>query len=287
MSANQHSVRGLIVTVNYRSADSVVVFLDSLSRLKRFSELDVLIVDNSSGDHSVSRIREAISNLSRMELLESSTNRGYLGAARFALDHYRAQGRNLPDWVIVCNHDVVIEDEGFFEMLFACDPAAVGVLAPRITIVEQAVDQNPYMKERPGWRRRFTMQLYSAAYPLAITWAWLSRQKRVLLSRIPPWMSQSKRNGGRQPIYAGHGAFMIFSRRFFEAGGNLDDQLFLFGEEIAVAEACRALGLQIIYDPALSVLHNEHQSVGNGMSRRMYAYHREAVRHVLTKYLSS
>jgi GT2 family glycosyltransferase len=287
MSANQHSVRGLLITVNYRGADSTVAFLGSLSRLERFSELDVLVVDNVSGDHSVSRIREAISNLSRMELLESSTNRGYFGAARYALDHYLTQRRNLPDWVIVCNYDVVIEDQGFFEKLFAWDPATVGVLAPRITIVSQAVEQNPFMKERPGWWRRFTMRLYSAAYPLAVTWDWLSRQERVLVSCIPPWMSRPERNGGRQPIYAAHGAFMIFSRRFFEAGGNLDDQLFLFGEEIAVAEACRALALQVIYDPALSVLHNEHQSVGKGMSRRIYAYHRKAVRHVLTKYLTS
>ncbi len=128
------------------------------------------------------------------------------------------------------------------------------------------------------------MRFYSYAYPLAVTWVWFSRQKKAFRLRIPSWASRSEANGGRQRIYAAHGSFIIFSRRFFEAGGKLDDRLFLFGEEIAVGETCRALGLPVIYDPRLSVLHNEHQSVGSGMSRRKYAYHRAAVQHVLSKY---
>jgi len=278
--------RVLVVTVNYKSALTTLEFLDSLSRANGFSEVAVVVADNSSGEEDLSGVRQAIAQLPNVELLVSAVNRGYFGAAKFTLDHYLAQGRALPDWVIVCNHDIVIEDERFFEKLFACDPAMVGVLAPRIIIPSQAVEQNPFMKKRPGWWRRFTMRLYSFAYPLGVTWDWLSRQKKALRSRMPSWISRPERNGGRQSIYAAHGAFMIFSRSFFEGGGKLDDQLFLFGEEIAVAETCRSLDLPIIYEPSLSVHHNEHQSVGNGMSRRIYGYHRAAVQHVLSKYFT-
>jgi GT2 family glycosyltransferase len=262
-------------------------FVSSLRRAKAFPEIATVIVDNSSGREHVSRIQNAIATVPNAELLESPTNRGYFGAARLAFGHYMASRGTLPDWIIVCNHDVVIADQAFLEKLFVCDPAAAGVLAPRITIMSQAVEQNPFMEKRPGWWRRFSMRLYSAAYPLAVTWDWLSRWKRAFLSCVPPWVSQPKRHDGRRSIYAAHGAFMIFSRCFFEAGGTLDDQLFLFGEEIAVAETCRTLGLHVIYDPALRVLHDEHQSMGSGMSRQMYGYHRQAVRHVLTKYLST
>jgi len=287
MSLQEPQSRVLLVTVHFKATDGVLKLLHSLQRLREFSKVDVMIVDNASGEEHLSSIRGALAQIPNAELLESLTNRGYFGAARFGFDNYLAQGHGLPDWVIVCNHDVLIEDEGFVEKLLACDPAVAGVLGPKITLFSQAIEQNPFMKQRPGSWRRFTMRVYSAAYPLAVIWDWFSRRKRAFTRRIPTWISRPEKDNSRQPIYAAHGSFMIFSRTFFEAGGKLDGQLFLFGEEIAVAEICRELGLSVIYEPFLAVLHNEHQSVGNGMSRRMYSYHRAAVRHVLSKYLTS
>ena len=61
-------------------------------------------------------------------------------------------------------------------------------------------------------------------------------------------------------IYAPHGACVIFSKRFFSEGGSLDLPVFLFGEEICIAEAVRRLGLSVIYNPKLVLTHHEHQS---------------------------
>ena len=287
MHANHQSVKALLVSVHYGSPQPTVELLRSLSRQPWRSALHVIVVGNKSAGGSCTALREAISGLANFELHELTVNAGYFGAAKEGLDRFVERTAEMPDWVIVCNNDVLIEDETFFEKLFACDPAMVGVLAPRIIIPSQATEQNPFMKMRPGGWRRFTMRLHSSAYPFAVAWDWLSRRKRALRSRMPSWMSRAQSDGGRETIYAAHGAFLIFSRRFFEAGGRLDDQLFLYGEEIAVAETCRALRLPVIFDPSLSVLHNEHQSVGKGMSRLMFGYHRKSVRHVLSKYLTS
>jgi GT2 family glycosyltransferase len=280
-------VKALFVSVHYGNPQPTVDLLRCLSRIERRSDVGVLVVSNKSIDGSGTGLREAISGLADIELLELSANAGYFGAAQAGLDRFLERQAALPDWIIVCNHDVLIEDRDFFLRLFAQDPSAVGVIAPRIVIPSQAVEQNPFMKTRPGWWRRFTMRLYISTYSAGVTWDWLSRKKRTLRSCMFLSMSRPQSNGGRETIYAAHGAFMIFSRRFFEAGGTLDDQLFLFGEEISVAETCRALRLPIVYDPTLSVLHNEHQGVGKGMSRLMFGYHRQSVRHVLSKYLAS
>src|SRR5580692_11117679 len=116
--------KAIIITVNYKSEVSTLEFLDSLRRVKAFSETNVLVVDNASGEADLSTLRQAIAKLPNVELLASAENRGYFGAAKYALDHYLAQGRGLPDWVIVCNHDVLIEDQDFFSKLFAQDPMA-------------------------------------------------------------------------------------------------------------------------------------------------------------------
>jgi GT2 family glycosyltransferase len=278
--------KAVVITINYQSAVSTLKFLGSLQGLKAFSDIEVIIVDNASGEEDLSSIRHAIEQLSNVELLASAENRGYFGAARFAFDRHVAKEHVLPDWLVVCNHDVLIEDQDFFSKLFSQDPMAAGVIAPRIQVLPSREDQNPFMRGRPGWWRRFTMRFYSFSYPFGVTWDWLSRQKRLIRSSILSWVPRSNEFPTRECIYSGHGAFMIFSRRFFDAGGSLDDQLFLFGEEIAVGETCRSLGLPVIYEPSISVLHNEHQSVGIGMSRRMYGYHRAAVQHVFSKYFT-
>jgi GT2 family glycosyltransferase len=89
-----------------------------------------------------------------------------------------------------------------------------------------------------------------------------------------------------QPIYAAHGSFFIFSRRFFEAGGFFDQDLFLYGEEISVAEICRSLGLPIIFVPALSLWHNEHASTGRAITRSSYERQKKALEHVNARYFS-
>ena len=122
---------------------------------------------------------------------------------------------------------------------------------------------------------------------MAEMWDWLSRKKKTLKSRFAARGPKLPPNGSAKgQIYAPHGAFFIFSRRYFEAGGYLDGDLFLYGEEISVAEICRSLSLPIFYEPKLSVVHHEHRSLGTGMTRRTYQYHREAVRYVLARYLT-
>src|SRR6266480_855478 len=280
--------KAAVITINYRSALATVEFLDSLSRTKAFPEIAVVIGDNSSGEEDLSSIRQAIARLPDVELLASAVNRGYFGAARFGLDHYIGQGHSLPAWVIVCNHDVLIEDPDFFSKLFSQDPMAAGVIAPRIQALPSRADQNPFMQHRPGWLRWAHLRLISSFYGAAAVWDWLCRQKQAAKSAwlVRGGKTASISNGRRKPIYAPHGAFIIFSRRYFEAGGYLDGNLFLYGEEISVAEICRSLRLPVVYEPSLCVLHDEHRSTGKRITRFTYECQKNALRYVTSRYLS-
>ena len=282
---NQINASGaLVICINYGASEATAEFLRSLGRLQLFENISVIIADNSSGDDHLASIRRAISVFSNVELLESSTNRGYFGAARFAFDHYLAKGQGLPDWVIVCNHDVVIEDKEFLVRLLETDPSKAGMLAPNIRALPSGVEQNPFMRNRPSWLRWTSLQLIFSTYATASAWYWLANQKRAVQS-LAARAATSRSTHNATPIYAPHGAFFIFSRRYFEAGGYLDGDLFLFGEEMSVAEICRSLGLPVIYEPSLHVLHNEHQSTGKRISRFSYECQKKALRYITSHYL--
>ncbi len=280
--------KALLITVHYKSTDGVLALMGSIQRAGRASEVAVTIADNSAGEDGLSSIRCAPAQVSNVELLKLATNLGYFGGAQAGLDRFLEEAAELPDWVIVCNHDVLIEDPEFFEKLFRLDPRSAGVIAPRIRVSGTNLDQNPFMRRRPNWLRWASLRFIYSNYWLAAFWHWLSRQKQALRSHWSARRSKTASipNGRREFIYAPHGAFFIFSRRYFEAGGYLDGNVFLYGEEISVAEICRSLGLPVIYEPALCVVHNEHRSTGHVISRFSFECQKNALQYVTSRYLS-
>lgn len=273
--------KALIITVNFQNAECTLEFLTSVFRLDGFSSCRLVIVDNDSGDGSDARIREAISEFSNVQLLASPLNRGYFGGAKWALDQHLAT-HNLPEWVIVCNNDIIFDNPAFLSGLLAMDPQSEGVVAPAVISSLTGVDANPMIAERPGRIRILRYRLLLSTYymaRLAQRLAPLVRKMRRVCAR------GSNRGYRRARIYAPHGSFFVFSRRFFEQGGGIDDGSFLYGEEISVAEQCFRLGLPIMHDPELMVRHNDSQTTGRWLTRQGYLQQKAGFRYALGKYL--
>lgn len=275
--------KALIITVNFRQAECTLQFLNSASEIEGFAGCHLLIVDNNSGDGSPSRIREAISEFSNVQLLASRENHGYLGGAKWALNQYLAR-HSAPDWVIVCNNDIVFDDREFLSRLFVNDPRAEGVLAPAVVSSLTGFDANPMIAKRPSRVRMLRYRLLLSSYFVAWLTQWLAPIVRKMRNRLH---AGSSRRNGRTRIYAPHGSIFIFSRRFFEAGGFIDDASFLYGEEFGVAEMCLQLGLPVIHDPKLRVWHEESQTTGRMLSRSVYQHQKNGFRHVLARYRNS
>jgi GT2 family glycosyltransferase len=279
--------RAVIITVNFRQPECTLRFVSSASRLDGFAACHVLIADNNSPDDSIALIRPVISGLSNVELFPSSQNRGYFGAARWALQLY-LENHDAPDWVIVCNNDIVFDEPKFLLRLFEKDPACAGILAPSITSGLTGYDANPSIAQRPSrvrmWRYRFWLSHYY------FTWfqQWLSPAVRKARYKFRQWISSPRPAvSGPISVYAPHGAFLIFSRTFFEAGGFIDDGAFLYAEELRVAEMCRQLELPVIHDPELRVWHEESQSTGRMLSRGVYRHQKNGFQYALARYENS
>ncbi len=115
---------------------------------------------------------------------------------------------------------------------------------------------------------------------------WLSpsvRKMRHIISGRAPSAGQSV----SRPIYAPHGSFVIISRKFFEAGGFIDDGFFLYAEEFSVAEMSIRLRLPVIHDPSLRVRHKEGQSTGRMLSRNIYRHQANGFSYALARYRNS
>src|SRR5437667_10785520 len=89
----------VLITVNHNAPEATLRFVDSLDRTGNLSQMSVIIADSASTTESLALLRASVAGRINCELLELGENRGYFGAARFALDGYLANGGRVPDWV--------------------------------------------------------------------------------------------------------------------------------------------------------------------------------------------
>ena len=267
-SASELAHRVLLICVKYGSDKETAQYLQSVRRLCGQAHLRVLVVDNQAQGNAESP------GIEGYPTIQPGENLGYLGGARHALSRY-LERNPLPDWIIISNTDLAIPDPAFLERLAeAASIRDLGALAPGIRSGMTGKDQNPFMRARPTAIR---MHFYKTLYR---SWLLLNMYEigAALFHKMDGAIRAVKRKPAdsapsyRETIYASHGSFLILSKRYFAAGGDLQYPEFLFGEEIYIAEMIRRLGLRIVYDPSLRVLHEEHRSTKLFRSRKMAAH---------------
>jgi GT2 family glycosyltransferase len=277
--------KALIITVNFRQDECTRRFLNSAAKMDGFAQCYFLIVDNNSSDDSLSNLRSASAGFANVELLGSRHNEGYFGAARWALRRY-LEDHSAPDWVVVCNNDIVFDDPKFLSQLLERDPDAAGVVAPTIISGVTGYDENPSIRCRPSQIRMWRYRFWLTNFYLMWFKQWLSPVIRKIRYKFLGWTAASGKST-RSAVYAPSGAFLIFGSRFFEAGGFIDDGAFLYAEEFRVAEMCRQLRLPVLHDPQLRVWHQGSQSTGRLLTRSVFLHQRDSFRYALTRYKSS
>ncbi|MGD9961709.1 glycosyltransferase [Nocardioides sp.] len=227
----------------------------------------LVLVDNSQSPSELAALEVLASMDQRVQVLDSRGNLGYYGGASAALRLLPAS----PRWTCVCNVDLTVANDAVGEVLRDSE-SSIGVLAPGIWSQKTGHDQNPYMRSRPSRRATFLRYWMFRWTPVARILVAASALKGGL--RVRPRLALDTSSD----IYAPHGACIFFSTRYFQAGGDFEHPVFLFGEEITVAENCARLGLKVGYRPQVRVYHNEHRATGTWRSKNVLNAQREAAR---------
>jgi len=279
----------LALCVNYHNEQDTQNFVYDLLRQEFTSLLRIIVVDNNEGGNLDLRLSTLAELDPHVRILHPKRNLGYFGAANWGLQKY-LNNAPLPDWVIVSNTDISFPRSDFFKLLFSLYPNnAPAVIAPSIESTLSRVDQNPQIRQRPSeikWRLYTWIFRY---YPTFTLYYMMSLLKHILygfLRKILRFASNREKISQLHPqvIYAPHGSFILFHRSYFDAGGNLEQDTFIFGESIIIAETIRRLNLNIIYDPRLSVLHHEHATTKIFKSRKIARYQWKASIYCFNKF---
>lgn len=222
---------------------------------------------------SVDRAAKKAAELIHLDIFAAKNtkenNPGYFGAVsnlmqKAAIETY--------DYSIISNVDLTIEDDFFIKLAAYEYPENTGWIAPQIWSEKEMRDMNPKITNRYP-RKKLQLLRFMHRFPIlhAIYSKTLYFRKR----------NQECKSGY---TYAGHGSFIILTKEYFKKCGIINYPIFLFCEEIYLAELCREAGLKVVYNPELRIIDNEHISTGK-MPIRVYSrLNYEAVSYILKRF---
>lgn len=278
---SKHGQKVLVICMNYFSDEDTIAFARSVLSQNHSSAIQVLVVDNSTVKPPNVKLHPLQGDNNQVTILYPERNLGYFGGAAWGLKRY-LETEELPEWVLVTNTDIEFPDQDFFRRLFELYPDGFnGVVAPSILSGMNGCNQNPFMKRRPSKYRMHFLKWVFMTYPTLFIYQSLAMIKSMIKKG-----KLADCNEVLQPmtIYAPHGSFILFDKKYFLSGGNLDYDVFLFGEEVFVAETVRRKKVEIRFDPRLSVLHQEHATTGIIKNKKMAKFVKESSAYCADQY---
>ena len=251
-----------IVIVNYNKGALILSCLDSILKTSEGLPLDVIVVDNASSDG----IAEVLPNrYPQVRLIVNSVNLGFAKAANQAL----ATTQGL--YILLLNPDTVVM-EGALRTLVGYLEAnpEIGALGPQMVGPDGIVQLS--CRRFPGYStalfghyslltRWFPQNPFSRRYLLS---DWDHRTVRAV-----DWVS---------------GACLMTRRDVLERVGFLDEQFFLFNEDVDWCKRIRDAGWKVVYVPEARVIHHIGASKDKVPVALVIARHRGMV-HYYRKHL--
>jgi N-acetylglucosaminyl-diphospho-decaprenol L-rhamnosyltransferase len=254
-----------IVIVNYNTRELLRDCLHSIFASHRDFACQVCVVDNNSSDGSAALVQETFP---QVRLIESRVNGGYayannLGLRAMGFDAHQlpdSNSCNYPRYILLLNPDTVLPPSALQEMLAFMDahPEA-GAAGPRLVLPDGQLDR--------ACRRSFPTPevAFYRLTGLSFLFPRSPRFGRYNLSFRDPDETVE--------VDSVVGAFMMARGEAVQQVGLLDENFFMYGEDLDWAYRIKQAGWKIYYNADVTVLHyKEAASKGNRVIRPKTRY---------------
>jgi len=238
----------LVVILNYKTAQLTINCLQSLKEeVKKLSQTKVVVVDNASGDGSSEKIEQAIKENQWedwVSLIVSPENGGYSKGNNLAIRPALASD-SPPDYIWLLNPDTVVLQNTVQPLInFLVEHPHVGIVGSSQEDLEGVV------------------QLSAFRFPTI--WSELDSALRLgMVSKIlnryvvaPPHSETAYQTDWVS------GASMMIRQAVFEKIGLLDEEYFLYFEELDFCLQAKKAGWECWYVPESRLVHLAGQSTG-------------------------
>lgn len=241
-----------IIIVNYNTPDDTKATIESLRDLShRGFDYRIVVVDNGSKE-PLTFSNVFLKKNPRLELLRSETNLGFSGGNNLGIQH--AIDRHDSDYYLLLNSDAIATPDFLQELYQAMQTD------PKVGL---AVSKIYFHKGYEYWTDSYEP----------------SERHRVLwyVGGKMDWTNLLAYHIGIDEVDRGHfdvqtetdfatGCVTLMSREVLERVGSLDDQYFLYSEDVDLSLRVREAGLKVMYCPKSVIYHKIGRSSGGAGS---------------------
>lgn len=244
-----------ILIVNYNTCQLTVDCLHSVMASKTEYDYEVIVIDNNSKDESVETIR---SLFPQVTLITNSDNVGFAKANNQGMNI--AQGR----YILLLNSDTIVLEDTLQTMLDFMDlNPMTGASGCKVILPDGSLDK--------ACKRGFPTPSASFYYAFGLSKLFPSKPKfnQYQLGYLDP--------DQEYPVDCLVGAFMMVRRETIEQVGGLDEQFFMYGEDIDWCYRIKEAGWGIHYYPLTHIIHLKGGSARRRPVKIIYEFHRAMI----------
>jgi GT2 family glycosyltransferase len=221
-----------IVIVSWNTVDYTLECLRSIIPHTHEHTLEVIVVDNASTDGSADAVHAKFPDVC---LIRNEKNLGFAKANNLGIR--RSSGR----YICLINSDVVVSERCLDRMCEFMDrQTSIGILGPKVLNGDSS------------------LQLSCREFPSL----WNSFCRALALDSIFPhlrWFSGSLMRSWThdqvQPVDVLSGCFWMVRRSALDEVGLLDEEFFMYSEDVDYCKRCWRDGWEIVYFPDVAIVH--------------------------------
>lgn len=261
-----------ISVICYDNEKEILEFADKLSRQNDSGKIVLLVTCNKCTD-----VKKLINDLNKIKIysqvFEPKENLGYLHGCLYGFEEFSDEY----EWAIISNTDIDFVSDSFFSKLLNSHyDSKIGCIGPDITLKVTGKQQNPFALSRPGnTLMKFRKVVYGNYFLYRLYYA---------LSDIKNKISHTKTQKENGYVYGVHGSIIILRKECIDKFLKDNIQIFMYGEELYIAEKLKENQLLSYYDKSLKIIHNENQSTGKIDSHRKQKWCSQSINFLVERY---
>lgn len=221
-----------IVIVNYQTSDFTIGAVDSIKKQSSGFTYEIIVVDNASGDGSAEKIRTACTEV---KVIASEENLGTSKAYNVAMKEAKGE------YIFLLSPDTKLLNNAIFEMWdYLRNHYDTAIVCGNL----YDLDENP--------THSFLLDRFCLDYIKKVSSLW-----HIAYTKINRNKGENQFNYTDKPIEVGYAcaAAMIMRLSDIQKVGMFDERIFMYGEEAALSEKLRKIGLKTVSIPGPKTMH--------------------------------
>ena len=241
-----------VIIVNYKVKEYIANLLSSISKARQGLKLQIIVVDNASGDQSVEYLSERFPEVT---YIANEENLGFGKANNQAIKI--AEGT----YTLIINPDTVVSEDTFTTLIDhmqehpECGAAGCKILNPDGSFAPES--------------RRSVPTIWSA-FSRVLGLNSLFPKSKLFNQYNMSWLDENEQ--AEIPVLSG--SFMFWRTGVLQQLGGFDERFFMYGEDIDLCYRIQDTGKTIHYVPGTSIIHYKGESTRKGDLKYIWIFNK-------------